>query len=123
MVDLDANFLVDVFHRGSSSSRSMDRWVHRGDPVSISSVAWAEFLCGPVASEDALAARGLIRTIEPVTEPDAVLAAELFNATGRRTRSLADCLIAALAIRRRVLLATLDAADFHRFRGFGLKLT
>lgn len=122
MIDLDANFLVDVFHPGSSSAHSIDRWVRHGDLVSISSIAWAEFLCGPVAADDALAARGLISVIEPVTEPDAVLAAELFNATGRRIRSLADCMIAALAIRRRVPLATLDEADFNRFKGFGLKL-
>ena len=122
MIDLDANFLVDVFEKGSTSGRSLDRWVHRGESLSISSIAWAEFLCGPVALGNARAARELLGDIKPVTEADAVLAAELFNATGRRVRSLADCLIAAAAIRRQAQLATLDKVDFNRFRSLGLQL-
>jgi predicted nucleic acid-binding protein len=122
MIDFDANFLVDVFERGSASGRLLDRWVRRGELLSMSSMAWAEFLCGPVASGNARAARELLGAIEPVTEADAVLAAELFNATGRRVRSLADCIIAAVAIRRRAQLATLDKADFNRFQSRGLQL-
>jgi len=122
MIDLDANFLVDVFRKGSASARSLDHWVRRGESISVSSIAWAEFLCGPVAPGNAVAARELLNTIEPFTDPDGVLAAELFNATGRRLRTLADCMIAALAIRRSASLATLDSADFGRFKTFGLKL-
>ena len=122
MIDLDANFLVDVFRRGSSSARWLDRWVHRGEPVNISSVAWAAFLCGPVEFRNAVEARGLLGSIEPLIDADAVLAAELFNATGRRVRSLPDCMIAAVALRRGARLATLDTADFSRFKNFGLNL-
>jgi predicted nucleic acid-binding protein len=122
VIDLDANFLVDVFRRGSSSARWLDRWVHRGEPVNISSVAWAEFLCGPVEFRIAVEARGLLGSIEPLIDADAVLAAELFNATGRRVRSLPDCMIAAVALRRGARLATLDTGDFTRFKNFGLNL-
>lgn len=122
MIDFDANFLVDIFHRGSASARSLDRWIHRGESLSMSSIAWAEFLCGPVAPGNAQVARELLGAIEPVTEADAVLGAELFNSTGRRVRSLPDCIIAAVAIRRRAQLATLDKADFNRFRDVGLQL-
>lgn len=122
MIDLDANFLVDVFRRGSISARSLDRWVHRGESLGVSSIAWAEFLCGPIAPGDALSARGLFGVIEPITDADAVLGAELFNVTGRRVRSLPDCMIAAVAIRRSAQLATLDKADFSRFRKLGLQL-
>jgi predicted nucleic acid-binding protein len=122
VIDLDANFLVDVFRRGSSSARLLDRWVHGGQPINISSIAWAEFLCGPVESPNAVEARGLLGNIEPLMDSDAVMAAELFSATGRRVRSLPDCMIAAVALRRGARLATLDTADFGRFKNFGLKL-
>ena len=122
MIDLDANFLVDVFRRGSSSGRSLDLWLNRGESIGVSSVAWAEFLCGPVELNNAGEARGLLSNIEPFTDPDAVLSAELFNSTGRRVRSLPDCMIAAVAIRRGARLATLDKADFGRFKSFGLSL-
>jgi predicted nucleic acid-binding protein len=122
VIDLDANFLVDVFRRGSSSARSLDHWVHGGETINISSVAWAEFLCGPVESRIAIEARGLLGSIEPLIDSDAVMAAELFNGTGRRVRSLPDCMIGAVALRRGARLATLDTADFLRFKNFGLKL-
>jgi predicted nucleic acid-binding protein len=122
VIDLDANFLVDVFRRGSSSARLLGRWVHAGETINISSVAWAGFLCGPVESRNAVEARGLLGSIEPVMNADAVLAAELFNATGRRVRSLPDCMIAAVALRRGAQLATLDTAVFGRFKNFGLRL-
>jgi predicted nucleic acid-binding protein len=122
MIDLDANFLVDVFRKGSASARSLDHWVRGGESIGVSSIAWSEFLCGPVAPGNAVATRELLNTIEPFTDADAVLAAELFNATGRRLRSLPDCMIAALAIRRSASLATLDRADFGRFKTFGLHL-
>ena len=122
MIHVDANFLVDVFRRPTASARALDRWLVRGELIAMSSVAWAEFLCGPVPSGDALDARSLLHSIEPLTDADAVAAAELFNATGRRSRSLADCMIAALAIRRQAPLATLDNSDFSRFKEAGLQL-
>jgi predicted nucleic acid-binding protein len=122
VIDLDANFLVDVFRHDSSSARLLGRWVNGGEPINISSIAWAEFLCGPGEFRNAVEARGLLGSIEPLVDADAVLAAELFNATGRRVRSLPDCMIAAVALRRDARLATLDTAGFRRFKNFGLKL-
>ena len=49
-------------------------------------------------------------------------AATLFNATGRRSRSLQDCMIAAAAIRANAELATIDVKDFRRFEQFGLRI-
>ena len=51
-----------------------------------------------------------------------MLNAKLFNDTGRRSRSRADCMIAAHAIRRDAVLVTADAPDFRVFRKFGLRL-
>jgi hypothetical protein len=48
------------------------------------------------------------------------MAADLFNKTGRRSRSLADCLIAAVAIRCGAKLATVNTGDFQAFVQYGL---
>jgi len=59
---------------------------------------------------------------EPFIASDARKAAELFNVTGRRSRSLADCQIAAVAIRCGVSLATGNVTDFSQFQSHGLHL-
>ncbi len=88
----------------------------------MSAIGWAEFLCGPVDSA-ALELAGRI-VGEPVafTAADAVLAARLFDDTGRRRGSLADCMIAAAAIQAGASLATANPRDFARFAGAGLAL-
>lgn len=122
MIHLDANFLVDVIRSGPSRDR-LRRWGASHQYVSISSVAWSEFLCGPVSTAETLFARSLLDAIELFDEHDAELAADLFNQTGRRTRSLPDCMIAAVAIRRAASLATFDEADFRKFHASGLVLS
>jgi len=69
-----------------------------------------------------LAAR-LIDERAPFTERHADLAAELFNATGRRRGSFADCMIAATALAAGAPIATANVADFERFEPAGLRLT
>jgi predicted nucleic acid-binding protein len=54
--------------------------------------------------------------------PSAENSDSLFNQTGRRSRSLADCMIAAVAIRCGARLATSNKMDFQPLTGYGLAL-
>ena len=92
------------------------------EPVGLSSITWAEFLCGPVTTlvvEEAAEAFG---EPEPFDGSHATLAAELFNVAGRRRGLLADCMIAAVAIRANARLATSNPTDFRPFTAHGLTL-
>lgn len=122
MIDLDANFLIGALRGSSPAVRPLERWIREGESISLSAVAWSELLCGPLTAGQAERARIFVSRVDPFTREDATLAAELFNATGRRQRSLADCMIAATAIRREARLATFDRAGFSRFVRFRLQL-
>ena len=121
MIHLDTNFLIQALVPGSPAETKLQTWITDGD-LSISSVAWSEFLCGPLSTKDEELAQLLFANPEPFLDSDAYKAAELFNATGRRSRSLADCQIAAVALRCKARLATGNASDFAAFQRYGLTL-
>ena len=58
---------------------------------------------------------GLFREIASYTSEDSEMTARLFNLGGRRRGTLADCMIAAVAIRAGASLATTNPADLRRF--------
>ncbi|HEY4721755.1 MAG TPA: type II toxin-antitoxin system VapC family toxin [Anaerolineae bacterium] len=89
----------------------------------MSTIAWAEFLCGPIDQEHARLAAALFPNPEPFLPADAAKAADLFNQTGRRRGTLIDSMIAAVCIHRGAELATENVDDFRRFSPFGLRLT
>lgn len=122
MIHLDTNYIVGAVTPGSPESAQLQVWLSSGEIVSVSSIAWAEFLCGPLSSASAAAARAFVPTPEPFLPEDAEMAADLYNATGRRKGSLADCMIAAAAIRHKADLATANRSDFQRFVPHGLQL-
>lgn len=122
MIQLDANYLVAVLDKGSEADRRLRGWLADGQQVAMSSVALAEFLCGPLSETDEREARTILPEALPLLTQDAELAAHLFNETGRRTRSLRDCMIAATALHHGAILATYNRADFRRFASHGLKL-
>ena len=88
----------------------------------MSSIGWAEFLCGPVSEVDRQRARKVVGVPVALAEAEAERAAELFNVGGRGRRSLADCLIAATVLKAGATLATSNAGDFRPFEGEGLKV-
>lgn len=122
-VHLDTNCLVYYTNGdGEALIERIDSWLREGRKLSVSAMVWAEFLCGPLSEEDQDLATALISDVLPITREDAALAGLLFQATGRRTRSLSDCVIAATAIRAGVPLATKNQDDFKAFVPHGLRL-
>lgn len=122
MIHLDTNFLIQALVPSSGPATTIQKWKRDGEAIGISSIAWSEFLCGPLTENDGTLAQLLFPTPEPFLASDALKAAELFNATGRRSRSLADCQIAAVALRCNARLATANASDFTPFQPLGLIL-
>jgi predicted nucleic acid-binding protein len=122
VIHLDTSFLIRAGMPGTSEDRVLRRWRSRSETLRMSSVAWAEYLCGPVSQQAAEDTAELLGEPVPFNALDATLAAQLFNATGRRRGSLQDCMIAATAIRSRALLATNNTIDFRRFVAHGLTI-
>ena len=89
----------------------------------MSAVAWAEFLCGPLAATELEIAERIVTRRVPFDSSTAALAAELFNAGGRRRGSLNDCMIAATALESEATLATSNTKDFHRLGLTKLRLS
>jgi len=120
VIFLDTSFLIRGLVRNSAEDRALRKWLRRSEVLGMSAVAWTELLCGPIDDTQHEFAAGVVSLRVAFTEEDAVLAARLFNETGRRRGSLIDCMIAATALRAREPLATSNAADFRRFATYGL---
>jgi predicted nucleic acid-binding protein len=122
MIHLDTNFLIQATIAGSTAHGQIRAWAAIPEDLGVSTIAWAEFMCGPLDSAATVLAARIFSNPEPFLVRDAILSAALFNQTGRRSRSLADCMIGAVAIRCGAKLATVNAADFRPFLPFGLIL-
>ena len=122
MIHFDTNFLIQAAVAGSLAHGRFSAWAATQETLNISCVAWAEFLCGPLDATAEALARQIFPNPEPFLPTDAALAASLFNQTGRRSRTLADCMIAAVAVRCGAKLATINTADFQPFVQHGLVL-
>jgi predicted nucleic acid-binding protein len=122
MIHLDTNFLIQISVIGSAAHGQFAGWAAAQESLNVSTIAWAEFLCGPMDAAGGALARQVFPQPEPFLPADAVLAASLFNQTGRRSRSLADCMIAAVAMRCGAKLATLNTGDFQALTSHGLTL-
>jgi predicted nucleic acid-binding protein len=122
MIHLDTNVLI-ALPVLAKQRHALAQRIGRGEPVATSSLAWFEYVCGPLPeSEQSLVRAAIGGQILVVDEAVAERAADLFNHVGR-TRSLrTDSLIAATAILAGAELATYNAADFAPFTTRGLKL-
>lgn len=123
MIHLDTHFLVDLVTVGSPGALKISAWLKAGKSVATSAVAWSEFCNGPLSKAQKDAAFAVLdRQITDFTWREAEEAARLFNLSGRRRGSHADCMIAATAIVSGTPLATFNGADFQRLVPFGLVL-
>lgn len=121
-IHLDSSFLIRALNRGTPEEATLLQWYRERTVLGMSCFALGEFLCGPPASGNADAALRLVHRYLPLGAREAAAGAELFNRTGRRSRSFADCLIAATAIVDGAALATSNRGDFRRFVDAGLVL-
>lgn len=123
MIHLDTNYLIGLAVAGSPEAQQVDLWLAAGETLAASAIAWTEFLNGPVTPSEIKQVKAVLQSrIVPFAEREAVLAADLFNRTGRRRGSRFDCLIAATAILSPAGVATVNESDFRVFVPFGLKL-
>ena len=123
MIHLDTNYLIGLPVKGSAVALDVDGWLVAGESFAASAIAWTEFLNGPVTPLAVSRAEAVLESrIISFGRAEAVLAAELFNKTGRRRGSRFDCLIAATAIQAQAEVATVNESDFKVFVPHGLKL-
>ena len=122
-IHLGANFLICSGEPGHVAQTRIQTWRAAGDTFGVSVIAWSEFVCGPLSSDLKISWEALLAgMILPMDQALAERAAVLFNDTGRRSRSLQDCIIAATAIREAAPLATFNRDHFIHFVPFGLIL-
>jgi predicted nucleic acid-binding protein len=122
VIHLDTSFLIQALHTDSQEGVCLLEWLAGSEPVGVSAIVWAEFLCGPVPDEAVDLARTVLGEPVPLTGAVADEAAALFNGTGRRRGSFVDCLVAASALAAGARLATSNLRDFVRFAERGLEL-
>ena len=122
MIHLDTSFLIRALALGSPEDRKLRGWIGEGKILGMSTVAWVELLCGPLKRSEMEWATEIVGQRQDFTPEHAELAARLFNESGRRRGSLIDCMIAATALVADAPIATANAAEFLRFKDFGLTM-
>ena len=120
MIHLDTSFLIRGSVSGSTEDRALRGWVGAQEALGVSTVAWAEFLCGPYERSSLEFLINVIDHYVDFTSAHAEIAARLFNQSGRRRGSQMDCMIAATAIAESAPIATTNERDFRQFESEGL---
>ena len=123
MILLDTNYLIRALVPDSVESERIVDWFQAGEDLCTSSIAWHEFICGPVDDEGVLVVQSLLQErVLPYSSDQAFESARLFNATGRKRHLRINAMIAAAAIVADAELATGNTGHFEVFRRLGLKL-
>lgn len=121
-IHLDTSFLIRALIADSLENQKLRDWLASGDTVAVSSIAWAEFLCGPLTDSELELTARIVGTPLDFTPEHAAIAARLFNTSRRRRGTMMDCMIAAVALGARSQFATANDGDFRRFVEQGLQL-
>lgn len=122
MIHFDTNALI-YLPQWAKDGHPVIKRVVAGEPAAVCSVVWYEYLCVPLTNDEAALTHAFLQgRIQPVTEEDAQLAAELFNATGRKRMHRTDTLIAACAIRANAEFVTANVTYFQPLTMHGLRL-
>ena len=122
MIHLDTSFLIRALAPGSQEDAQLRGWMRANEPLGMSTIAWAEFLCGPVDETALSLASVVVGRYSRFSQDMAVIAARLFDDSGRRRGTMVDCMIAATALAEQAAVATSNPDDFSRFEQFGLRL-
>lgn len=122
MICLDTNYLILDVAKGTKEAADLLAWFEAGETLITAMPAWFEFICGPVTEDQTTTMRAFLTEIVPFDEADAVQAAGLFNASGRKRSLRVDAMIAGTSILAGARLATENRADFQAFVTHGLQL-
>lgn len=122
MIHLDTSFLIRALRTGTREDRKLREWISGGELLAISTIAWAEFRCGPLELEELSLAEAVVGRFRDFGLEDAEVAAKLYNDSGGRRGSLADCMIAAAALADDASVATANRKDLRPLREFGVTL-
>ena len=120
---LDTNYLIRALVAGTLEAGRVSSWFEQGESLCTSSIAWCEFLSGPVDDDGIDLIRTMLQDrILPFVKETAAEAARLFNSTGSNRRLRVDAMIAASSIIEGARLATENETDFTAFTTEGLQL-
>lgn len=115
MICLDTNYLILGLVAGSKESEALLQWTRDGETLVTPALAWYEFLSGPVTSVQVDTMRAFLADVVPFDDVQAEVAAQLFNAVGRKRALRIDATLAATAIVLHATFATNNENDFASF--------